>query len=220
MSSSPPRLAILGAGDHGRVVANAARLAGVLSPALFLDDRETLTGATVAGLPVMGTCADLAEIIRRHKISAAIVAIGAAKARLRLASLVDAAGVELASVVHPAALVDPGCRIGRGVFVDARACLTHNAEIGDLAIVNPMVSVNHDNRIGEAAHLAAGVVLGGNVTVGRLALLGVGAVVAPGVEIGEGCLVAAGAVCLKDTAPHTVVLGNPARRIRSRREDE
>lgn len=214
------RLAILGAGEHGRVTLALARLLPGVEPLLFLDDRAARHGETVDGLPVAGAVAELPELVRRHRLDAAFPAVGDAAVRLAFARAIDAAGLELPTLVHPAAHIDPGARLGRGVIVEACACLTHNPALGDLVIVNPMASINHDNRIGEAAHLAARVALGGAVAVGAQALLGVGATVAPGVRIGRRALVASGAVCLKDVAAGAVVLGNPARRIRMRREDE
>jgi acetyltransferase-like isoleucine patch superfamily enzyme len=38
-------------------------------------------------------------------------------------------------------------------------------------------------------------------------------VIYPGVTIGEGAVVSAGSVVMSDVAPHTIVAGNPARRI-------
>lgn len=49
------------------------------------------------------------------------------------------------------------------------------------------------------------------------AILFMGALVLPGRTIGEGAVVAAGAVVVDDVAPWTVVAGNPARKIKSRR---
>ena len=50
--------------------------------------------------------------------------------------------------------------------------------------------------------------------VGRGASIGAGAVIVCGVSIGENAMVGAGAVVTKDVAPNTVVVGNPARKLR------
>jgi acetyltransferase-like isoleucine patch superfamily enzyme len=49
------------------------------------------------------------------------------------------------------------------------------------------------------------------------ASIGAGVVVVCGVTIGEGAMVGAGAVVTKDVAPHTLVVGNPARKIKDLR---
>ena len=49
------------------------------------------------------------------------------------------------------------------------------------------------------------------------ASIGAGAVVVCGVTIGEGAMVGAGAVVTKDVAPHTLVIGNPAKKIKDLR---
>lgn len=51
--------------------------------------------------------------------------------------------------------------------------------------------------------------------VKRRASIGSGAVILAGITIGEGALVGAGAVVTKDVAPGAVVVGNPARVIRT-----
>jgi UDP-2-acetamido-3-amino-2,3-dideoxy-glucuronate N-acetyltransferase len=50
--------------------------------------------------------------------------------------------------------------------------------------------------------------------VRRRASIGSGAVILCGVTIGEGALVGAGSVVTKDVEAHTVVAGNPARKLR------
>lgn len=51
--------------------------------------------------------------------------------------------------------------------------------------------------------------------IGKNCVIGVNSLILPGVTIGDHCIVAAGSVVTKDTPPHTIVAGNPAKVIRS-----
>jgi maltose O-acetyltransferase len=53
------------------------------------------------------------------------------------------------------------------------------------------------------------------ITIGNNAWLGGGAIVLAGVSIGENAIVGAGAVLTKDVPPNSLVVGNPARVVRS-----
>ena len=57
-------------------------------------------------------------------------------------------------------------------------------------------------------------------TIRRGARIGGGAVLLPGIEVGEEAFVGAGAVVVRDVAPRTVVVGNPARVLRAVPDDE
>jgi len=56
--------------------------------------------------------------------------------------------------------------------------------------------------------------------VRRRASIGSGAVILPGVTVGEGAIVGAGTVVTDDVAPRAVVVGNPARLVRTLDEGE
>lgn len=53
------------------------------------------------------------------------------------------------------------------------------------------------------------------ITVKRGATIGANATILPGITIGEKAMVGAGAVVTKDVPPHVLVVGNPARVLRS-----
>ncbi len=53
------------------------------------------------------------------------------------------------------------------------------------------------------------------ITIGDNVWLGGGAIVLAGVSVGENAIVGAGAVVTKDVPPNSVVVGNPARIVRS-----
>lgn len=57
------------------------------------------------------------------------------------------------------------------------------------------------------------------VNLGRHVIVGAGSIVFPGVEIAEGCSVGAMSLLNKSTEPWGVYVGNPARRVKERKQD-
>jgi len=60
----------------------------------------------------------------------------------------------------------------------------------------------------------------GNVSIGSDVWIGINAVILSGVTIGDGAIVGAGAVVAKDIAPYSIVVGNPARHVKYRFDQE
>lgn len=57
------------------------------------------------------------------------------------------------------------------------------------------------------------------VSLGRHVIIGAGSVVFPGVSIAEGCAVGAMSLVNRGTKPWGVYVGNPARRVKERKQD-
>ncbi len=62
--------------------------------------------------------------------------------------------------------------------------------------------------------------LKGDTVIGSDVWIGQNAVVLPGVHIGDGAIIGADSVVGSDIAPYTIVVGNPARPLRKRFDDE
>lgn len=62
--------------------------------------------------------------------------------------------------------------------------------------------------------------LKGDTVIGSDVWVGQNAVILPGVHIGDGAIIGADSVVGSDIAPYTVVVGNPARPLRKRFDDE
>jgi carbonic anhydrase/acetyltransferase-like protein (isoleucine patch superfamily) len=60
----------------------------------------------------------------------------------------------------------------------------------------------------------------GNIDIGNDVWIGREAFILSGVVVGDGAIIGARAVVAKDVAPYSIVVGNPARYIRSRFDEE
>ena len=60
----------------------------------------------------------------------------------------------------------------------------------------------------------------GNTVIGNDVWIGQNAVILPGVHVGDGAVIGANSVVGSDVAPYTIVIGNPAKVLRKRFDDE
>ena len=210
---STGRLVVVGAGVHAKVVIEAVRAGGLWDIVGLVD--PCAADASLLGVAVLGGD-EMLPRLRAEGVSAAVIAVGGNALRERLGRQAQALGFDLPAIVHPAALVSPSARLGRGVVVMARAVVGTEAVVSDLAVVNTGAVLDHDNVIGIAAHVAPGCALAGNVSVGDRTLVGVGSAVRPQVRIGADAVVGAGSAVVADVPDGAVVGGAPARALRQR----
>ncbi|MEZ5776536.1 MAG: acetyltransferase [Hyphomicrobiaceae bacterium] len=210
----PLPLVILGAGGHGRVVAEVAAATGrdLLG---FIDGRFP-PGERVNGLPVLARDLDGLATKAPPDRAELFVAVGDNATRFRLAAEAIARGYRLASLVHPSAILSPTVTLGAGSVLMAGVVVNANAVIGDFCIVNTAASLDHDNWLADGVQICPGVRSAGTVRYGRSAFVGTGAVIVPGISIGAEAVVGAGAVVIRDVFERARVAGNPARPITPR----
>ena len=202
------RLVIIGAGGHGRVLAECAQ-AAQLEILGFIDDNAALTGTIQLHLPILGTTSALDK--KRILADGVLLGIGNCQLRLRLLHIFGAAHFCLPTLFHPRAWVSPSAICGAGTVVMANATVQTGTRLGAGVIINTNASVDHDCVVGDGVHICPGAHLAGNVTVGDGTLIGIGASVIPGIRIGKECVVAAGAVVIRDVPDSQRVAGVPAR---------
>lgn len=203
------RLLILGAGGHGRVLADAAERSAVgWQEIAFLDDG--FPQLAVAGpWKVVGRFADLGGL--RRDFDACVPAVGKALLRLSLLERARTAGFDVPVLTHPQAVVSAHARLGPGSFVAAAAVVAIGSDIGPGCIINTAATVDHDCRLAAGVHIGPGAHLAGNVEIGERAWFGIGAIARQGVRIGADATVGAGAVCVENVRDGAVVSGVPAR---------
>lgn len=210
------RVVVAGASGHGKKVVDA--LVALGHTVVGFVDTFKPEGTPMGGRVVLGAEADLASLCSSHGIESVVVGIGDNATRLAVADRIATAspGLPFLDVVHPAAHIAPGTKLGGGVVLMPGAVVSVDCELGAHSLVDSGASLDHDSTLGAGASLAPGAVVGGGTTVGACTAIGIGATVIHGRAIGEHTVVGAGAVVLHDIPSHVVAYGVPARAVRSR----
>lgn len=126
-------------------------------------------------------------------------------------------------IILPGAVIGRDCNICSHCFVENKVVLGDRVTVKSGVQLWDGVCLEDDVFVGPNATFTndkmprsgrRGVILG-QIRVCRGASIGANATILPGLTIGEGALVGAGAVVTKDVPPRTVVVGNPARIIRT-----
>lgn len=185
------RLLIVGAGGHGRSVAEAVLAAGSYKVVGFVDDAAPAL-EQVWALPVFGATADLTSY--RECADVAIVAMGNNRLREELHGRLTVAGFELATVVHPKAIVSPRAVIGAGCAIMAGAIVNTEVQLGAGVIVNCGAVVDHHCRVEDFGHLGVNAAMAGGSVLGRSAWMQAGSVLGYGAMVGAGRVLGPGEV--------------------------
>lgn len=206
------KLVILGAGGHAKGIVDIIQLGNHYELIALLDPNSALHGTHVLGVPILGGDEQLSSL-KGDGVTHVFIGLGSvgnAKPRQVLYEKALSLGFELATIIHPSAIIAASASIGRGTVLMAGSIVNADSCVDDNVIINTGAIIEHDNRIGAHAHVATGARLAGAVTVGQGAHIGAGATVKQNITIGSRAIVGAGAVVVKDVPTDVTVVGVPA----------
>ena len=190
------KLIIIGAGGHGRVVADAANRECVFVDKEAGDQKGVLAMEDLSSL--------------QQNDDEVIVGIGDNNTRMKVLSGLS----NIATVVHEDATVSESATLGDGTVVFARAVVNPNASVGRGCIINTAATVDHDCVLEDGVHISPGAHVGGGVSIGTCSWIGIGASVKHGVKIGDNVIVGASAAVVNDIRDGVTVVGVPARELK------
>ena len=196
------KLAIIGCGGHGKVVADIAEKLGY-DVSFFDDDLEKQKKNTVLG--------NFKSLLSNNDFENCFVAIGDNKIRSEHLYKLKEASKKMLSLIDPSAIIAKDVLIGDGSVIMPNVSINSGAQIGEGAIVNTSAVIEHDCLIGDYAHICPGAVIAGNVKIGDASQVGINASLIPGLIIGDNVSIGAGSVILQNVSPNSVVYGNPGK---------
>jgi sugar O-acyltransferase (sialic acid O-acetyltransferase NeuD family) len=204
-------LLIVGAGGHGKVVAEIAHNMGSWGDIAFLDDHYP-ESSMVGNWRILGKSKGANPF--REEYPEAVAAIGTNSIRLEVLKRMAQGGFRFPVLMHPDASVSRFASIGAGTVICTQAAVVIDSRIGLGVIVNTGASIGHDCTLEDGVHVAPGVRLAGGVSVGECSWIGIGAIVKEFVRIGRGVIVGAGSTIIRDIPDGVTVVGSPGRIIR------
>lgn len=199
-------LLILGAGAHGKVVADAALELDYWDNIVFMDD----------AWPGKKAHDQWAIVDKIHNLnnwntdfSGALVAVRDNQTRMKLQLKLVSAGFAVVSVVHPAAVVSRSATLGAGSVVFAGAVVNAGSVIGEGAIIGSSASIEHDCILGAGVHISSGSHIGAGVKIGDYACVGIGSTINNSVEIDSNVKICAGVFVDKAISNVGTAVGSP-----------
>lgn len=146
------RLIILGAGGHGKVVADISKQTGKYKEICFLDDNSL-------DAEVIGKCYQYLEF--QSADTEMYPAFGNNTVRIQWENKLLEAGISLAKIIHPLAYVSPLAEVASGCVIMPYTVVNTGTKIKKACIINIGAMVDHDCILEEGCHLAPGAIVKG-----------------------------------------------------------
>lgn len=197
---------LFGASGHAKVVAEIITSNSKSKIEGFFDDYKILEH--FFNRPFLGKFENF-NFSENAKI---IVSIGDNKTRQQVVNRLQ---IGFFSAIDQTAKISASAKVETGTVIMPNATVNADTKIGAHCIINTSAVVEHDCVIQNFSHVSPNATLTGNVFIGEGTHIGAAAVVLPNIKIGKWCVIGAGAVVTKDIPDHTVVVGNPARIIKT-----
>lgn len=179
----------------------------------FIDNDPGKQGKKFHGFPILGG-SDLVPKLAGDDIRFVNIITGSTVTRYEVTLDIVKQGGMLTNFIHPS--VDLTMTSwGVGNYVQEGVITQAEVEIGDNSSIHIGSLIGHETRIGSSVFIAHGVSVSGCCEINDGCFIGTHATILPRIRIGKWSVVGAGSVVTKDVPDYSVVVGNPARIIRS-----
>jgi sugar O-acyltransferase (sialic acid O-acetyltransferase NeuD family) len=208
---------IVGAGKHGEVYLSYLRSIGITILG-FIDDDKSKVGIEFQGTKVIGTFEDLFSKKFKDKITDVYCPIGDNILRKDYLKTLKNEGYETPSFIHPSVILAPDVNIGEAAYILQGNYVMPFTTIGNYFMMNMGGTIGHHVSIGEGVFISSGARIGASIHISDYAYFGTGCTIKTGIEsIGTSAIIGAGAVVINNVEDYSVVAGNPAKILRTKK---
>ena len=172
------KIAILGAGGHGKVIGEIALL-NKYENIEFFDDKST--SIKEFPFPIIGNLEYLKNNFTNYE--AFFVGIGDNQIRFNLIQWLKSRKLNIVSLVHPSSTLSRYSSVGIGSCIMPNAVINAGTLIKEGVIINTSASIDHDCVIENYVHISPNCAISGQVIVEEFTQLGTSTSVHPRIKI-------------------------------------
>ena len=200
-------LAILGAGELGKQIANFALNDNHYSKVYFYDDFNI-------NEEIKGNTDRLISDFNNNLFDELIIGIGYnyLKAREEKFMLLKNK-IKFGKIIHSTCWIDPTANIEEGCVIYPKCVIDKNVTIKHNTILNLNCTIAHDTIISSSCFLAPSVSIAGFCSIEKECFLGINATIKDNINIVRETIIGAGSVVVKNISIKGIYVGNPIKKI-------
>ena len=182
------KVVIIGAGGHGKAIADIIEKSGDIVYG-FLDDNLE---ENILNYKIIGKIESCEELYKSNIDLEFIIAIGNNAKRKEICEKYK---LKYYTAIHPKANISNiDVKIQEGTVIMANVCINSSAIVGKQIIINTGTIIEHDCIIEDFAHISYGCIIGANTKIRENAYLGLGSIVNIGKEINKNEVIECGSI--------------------------
>ena len=199
-------LAILGAGELGKQIANFALNDKHYSKVCFYDDMNV-------GEEIKGNTTDLIADFKNNAFDELIIGIGYNHLKTREEKFEFLKNnIKFGRIIHSTSWVDESANIEEGCVIYPKCVIDKNVHIKHNTVLNLICTIAHDTIIGASCFLAPSVSIAGFCSIENECFLGINATIKDNINIIRETIIGAGAVVVKNIIIKGIYMGNPIKK--------
>lgn len=208
------KIAIIGSGDLGQLIAHHAIHSCGMTVVGFYDDYKN-TGDLVQGIKVLGLLADVPKDYDKGLFTHCMLGIGYnhMQERARIFEELNQF-IPFAKVIHPSCIIDSSVILNEGVFLLPGCILDKDVVLGKNVLLNTACVIAHDTQIDDHSFLSPAVKIAGFVKVGKKCTIGINTTIIDNINIIDNSRTGGGTVVIKNIDTEGLYVGNPARFVK------
>lgn len=143
-----------------------------------------------------------------------IIAMGEPAMRARMMKKYKEKGYKFATYVHESVVVGNNTYLLPGVILLPFVYIAQDVRIGENTLVHAGARIENNCVIGNNCFISSGAFIGAKTVIGNNAFVGPNAAVKDQLVIGDHVIIGMGSTVIKNVEEKSVVVGNPAQKIR------
>ena len=217
------KIIIFGSGDHARVIFSEIIQLKNFKVLGFSDN--LLKKGKIIEIFKNKEYKNLGDLthIKKYKNIYGIIGVGHNFLRKKIFKEINSAlkkNIKWATIISKNSILNGNVSVGEGTVIISNSVVNSGTKFGKHCLINTSSSIDHHNSFGNFSSTGPGVVTGGNVKVGEMTHLSIGSTVKNNITIKSNALIGGSSFVNKDCDKNSVYYGVPAKKIKSRNENE